>query len=214
MIFQENSKIIMIGDSITDCGRTRPVAERLESLGNGYVNIAAGHLNSAYPELKLHILNMGISADAVRDLKARWQTDVIDQKPTWVTIMIGINDVLRQFSRPFMNETHIYIDEYAKTLDELIKVTLPLVEGIILISPYYLEPNRNDDVRRTMDSYRSEMKRVASEYGLIYVDVQEEFDKVLEYRHSTWISSDRVHPNIIGHTIIAKAFLKGIGYEW
>jgi hypothetical protein len=44
LIIQPNSKLLMIGDSITDCGRARDVAEATgDLLGSGYVSSAASH---------------------------------------------------------------------------------------------------------------------------------------------------------------------------
>ncbi|WP_420819022.1 GDSL-type esterase/lipase family protein [Paenibacillus nanensis] len=48
----------------------------------------------------IRVVNMGISSNTVRDLKERWQTDVLDLKPDWLSIMTGINDVGRQYNRP------------------------------------------------------------------------------------------------------------------
>ncbi|MCG6198000.1 GDSL family lipase, partial [Anoxybacillus sp. LAT_38] len=75
-----------------------------------------GLLQAVYPELGIRVVNKGISGNTVRDLKARWKEDVIAQKPDWVSIMIGINDVWRQYDLPLMKEKHVYLDEYETTL--------------------------------------------------------------------------------------------------
>src|SRR5690349_1984671 len=98
MIIQPDSKLVMIGDSITDCGRARPVGEGpYEGLGAGYVALVDGLINAASPELRIRVVNMGISGNTVRDLKARWKSDVLDLEPDWLSVMIGINDVWRHF---------------------------------------------------------------------------------------------------------------------
>ena len=61
------------------------------------------------------VVDMGISGNTTRDLQARWQTDVLDLKPDWLSIMIGANDVWRQFDSPRQTEKHILIDEYKRT---------------------------------------------------------------------------------------------------
>lgn len=48
MLLQPNTKLLFIGDSITDCGRDRPVGEGW-GLGNGYVSLLHALLNSTYP---------------------------------------------------------------------------------------------------------------------------------------------------------------------
>src|SRR5690625_1477219 len=101
MLLEKNDKLIFIGDSVTDCERAKPEGEGLfQALGNGYVSIVDSFLQSTYPELEIRVVNKGISGNTVRDLKARWQDDIMTQKPDCVSIMIGINDVWRQFDSP------------------------------------------------------------------------------------------------------------------
>lgn len=215
MKIKPGSKIVMIGDSITDCGRTQPVAEGLfDPLGRGYVNIVSALLGAVYPDYHLRIVNVGNSGNTVRNLKERWQKDVLDLKPDWVSVMIGINDVWRQFDLPLMKETHVPIDEYEKTLDKLVVDTLPLVKGMVLLTPYHIEANRKDAMRCKMEEYGAVVKKIALKRKTLFVDTQAAFDSLLQHFHSAAIAWDRVHPNQIGHTVIAKAFLDAIGFEW
>ena len=102
------SKLVMVGDSITDAGRARPVGEgRGEAIGKGYVMMVEALLGAVYPEQWIRIVNQGISGNTVRDLKARWQADVLDLAPDWVSVMIGANDVWRQFDSPRQTEKHV-----------------------------------------------------------------------------------------------------------
>lgn len=215
MIFSKGDKIVMIGDSITDCGRARPVGEGIfEAIGKGYVAIVDGLLGSVYPELTLRIVNMGCNGNTVRDLSLRWQTDVIDLKPDWVTIMIGINDVWRQYDTPLITESHVYIQEYEEVLRELITRTRQLAKGIILITPYYLESNREDPMRVTMDRYGDVVRRLAVERGLHFVDVQAALDRILKHSYPATIAWDRVHPTMVGHATIARELLNAVGFSW
>ena len=117
MKLQKGSKLVMIGDSITDAGRARPVGEGLfDPLGRGYVCMVNALLGAVYPERGLRVVNMGCSGNTVRDLKARWQTDVFDLKPDWVSIMIGINDVWRQYDLPLQPESHVPLKEYEEKI--------------------------------------------------------------------------------------------------
>ena len=54
-------------------------------------------LGSGDPPHSIRVLNTGVSGNTVRDLDARWQRDALDLKPDWLSVMIGINDVWRQF---------------------------------------------------------------------------------------------------------------------
>ena len=214
MLFEAHDTVLFIGDSISDYERTRPVGEGLfNAWGRSYVACAGALLNCMYPELGLRVVNMGISGNQVRDLKARWQTDVFDRRPDWVSVLIGINDVWRQFDCPQMPETHVSPEEYESTYEELIKATLPKVKGMILMTPYYMEPNRQDAMRARMDVYGDIVKKLAARYGLTCVDLQAGWDRLFKHMHSTSIAWDRVHPNQTGCMYIAKQFLAAVGAD-
>lgn len=203
----------MIGDSITDCGRGRPVGEGLgTALGNGYVSLVAASLGAACPERRIRVVNLGCSGDTVRSLKARWAGDVFALHPDWVSVMIGINDVWRQFDLPLMTETHVLPDEFASTLDELVATTLPRVKGMVLMTPFYIEPNRKDAMRARMGEYGATVKRLAAKHGTLFVDTQAAFDKVLASVYPASLAWDRVHPSLTGHMVLARAFLTAVGF--
>ncbi len=214
MLFEKNDTVLFIGDSISDYERAKPVGEGLfNAWGHSYVACAGALLGCMYPELGLRVVNMGIGGNQVRDLKARWQTDVMDRKPDWVSVLIGINDVWRQFDSPQMPETHVPPEEFEETYEKLILTTLPHVKGMILMAPYYMEPNRQDAMRARMDEYGAIVRKLAEKHGLTFVDLQTGWDKLFRYMHSTNIAWDRVHPNQTGCMYIAKQFLAAVGAD-
>ena len=189
-----NSKLVFIGDSITDCERTRPVGEGLfGAIGKGYVALVDATLGAVCPEKNIRVVNMGCGGNTVRDLKNRWPTDVIALKPDWLAVMIGINDVWRQFDLPKMTEIHVGPAEYATTLDELVAKTRPLVKGLVLLTPYYMEPNRQDKMRARMDEYGRIVKKIATRHGAVFVDTQAAFDKVLKHIYPATLEIGRAH---------------------
>lgn len=212
MLFEKGDKILFIGDSISDFDRARPVGEGLfNAWGTSYVADVGATLACAYPELGLRVVNMGISGNQVRDLLARWQSDVLDLKPDWVSVLIGINDVWRQFDCPQMPETHVSPEEYRAGYEELIQRTLPLVKGMVLMSPYFMEPNRADPMRSRMDQYGQIVRELAQRHGLVFVDLQAGWDQLFQHMHPCNIAWDRIHPNQIGHMHIARQFLRAVG---
>src|SRR6266705_2424424 len=71
-------RIVALGDSITQAG--------------GYLRFMKKVLDRNYPDLKVEILNAGISGHKSTDMSARLKKDVIDRQPTVVTISCGVND--------------------------------------------------------------------------------------------------------------------------
>lgn len=215
MIIQPNSKLVIIGDSITDCDRARPIGEGLfDALGNGYVSLLDSLLTARYPAHHIRVVNMGISGNTIRDLQSRWQTDVVGLKPDWLTVFIGINDVWRHFHSPNQPEWHVPLDEYTQTLDELLQAIRPSLKGLILMVPYFIEPNTIEPMRKMMGRYGEAVRQLAEKHQAILVDTQAAFDAVLNDLHPMALAWDRVHPTRTGHMVLAIAFLQTIGYKW
>lgn len=215
MILQPGSKLVMTGDSVTDCGRARPVGEaRHSNIGNGYVAHVSSLLRAVYPARRIRVVNTGCSGNTAADLEKRWDTDVLALKPDWVSVMIGINDVWRQFDAPEFPEGHVMLADYERILDGLVGRTLPRVRGMVLMTPYYVEPLAADPMRAKMDEYGAAVKAVAARHQVRCVDTQAVFNRALRHQHSSWLSWDRVHPEPVGHMLLAKAFLDAVGFDW
>lgn len=215
MKIQPDSSLLMIGDSITDCGRARPIGEAIGgNLGNGYVALVNALLGAACPRRNIRVRNVGIGGQSVRDLALRWESDVLDLKPDWLSIMIGINDVWRQFDEPLQIEKQVFLEEYSATLERLVRETRPRLKGLVLMTPYFLEPNRDDPMRAMMDRYGAAVRGVAERYDAIFVDCQAAFDDILSVAHPMALAGDRVHPTLTGHMILARAFLEAVGFVW
>lgn len=215
MLLAPHRKLVFIGDSVTDCGRARPIGEGWPgSLGNGYVAFLDAFLAVTRPNLNLRTINMGTSGHTVRDLKARWQSDVLDLEPDYVACMIGINDVWRQFDSPLRPETHVLPDEFRITLDYLLETTVPRVERFFLATPFFVEPNRHDPMRARADEYGLYVKEAAELHGAVFVDVQGAFDALNGTVTGQVLAGDRVHPSPLGSAVIARAFAEAMGVIW
>lgn len=215
-LIQPKQKLLFIGDSVTDGGRQRPGGEGLgEALGKSYPAMVDALLETVYAERAIRVVNQGNSGNTVRDLAARWETDVLAHRPDWLSICIGINDVWRQFDQPRRPEIAVPLDEYEATLSRLCGETRPhLSGGLVLMTPFHVESNPADAMRARMDEYGAAVRRIAHQHDAVLVDTQAAFGKVLRYRHSAAYAGDRVHPNTAGHMILAKAFLESVGFDW
>lgn len=215
MIFKDMDRIVFSGDSVTDMGSKNPVGEGLfNDVGMGYVRIIENLLAVCYPEMKIRVTNSGISGNTSRDLLGRFDRDVVNLKPDWVSICIGINDVWRQFDCPAMPEVHVLPEEYRSNVETMILKVKDSVKGIFILSPYIIEPNTEDVMRKRIDEYVDICRDLAEKYGCIFVDFQKMYAEYCKYRHSCYIAWDRIHPNQIGSTLMAREFLKQCGFEY
>lgn len=211
MKIEDGQTILFTGDSITDCGRARPIGTGA-GLGEGYVAFANSLLATSYPERHIRVLNTGVGGNRIIDLDARWQSDVIDLMPDWLSVLIGINDVWRQFDNA-LDPDQVGIERYESVYRDILKRTRPALEGLVLMSPYFIESNRSDPMRESMDAYGMVVERLSHEFDAVFVNVQAAFDLYLANRPTQSLSGDRVHPNKTGHMIIAKSLLTGVQFD-
>jgi len=215
MKIESNSSLVMIGDSITEWGREEPLSNAPDDLlGNGYVHYVDTLIRAGYPGHRLRIWNMGIGGNTVRDLEARWTKHVLEPKPDWLSILIGINDVWGQFDLRLPPARQITVGEYESTLDRLLGETRPRLKGLILMTPYFVESDRAVPMRALMDRYGGVVRNLAVKYQAVLVDTQAAIDRALRDVAPDDLASDRVHLNTLGHMILARAFLQAVDYSW
>jgi lysophospholipase L1-like esterase len=210
-----HSKLLFIGDSITDAGRgatgESAAWESQFGLGQGYVSMVSAWLGGAHPNAAIRVVNKGNSGHTVRDLASRWEKDVIAERPDALCIMVGINDVWRQFDSPLRPELAVPPAEYRNTLSHLVATAKPHLKELYMATPYFIEPNREDPMRARMDEYGEIVREIATESVASFIDTQAAFDKVLVHVHPTSLAWDRIHPSPVGHMVLARAFLQSFG---
>ncbi len=217
MLFSNHDRIVFAGDSVTDMGSVLPVGEGLaDSLGRGYVRKIENLLSAVYPERYIRVTNSGVGGNTSRDLLARWERDVLRLNPQWISIMIGINDVWRQFDSPAIPEQAVSPEEYEQNLEKMLTsaASCDTVKGVFLLTPFYIEPNPQDMLRARLDVYGSICKKLAESHGCTLVDLQSMFASYASIRHSSYIAWDRVHPNEVGATLIAREFLRHCDFHY
>jgi lysophospholipase L1-like esterase len=208
MLFTQRQRIVFIGDSITDCGRRDAAAP----YGNGYMSMVRNLIAARHPELGLTFLNRGISGNTVRDLAARWETDVIAERPDWLSVKIGINDCWR-FFRGRADEA-VPLAEYGATLRRLLDRTRAATQArLILMQPYMIEADTTDPMRREMDRYSAVVSTLAAECNAVLVPTQAAWDAALAHSRPADWAEDHIHPTAPGHAVIALAFLRAVGFE-
>lgn len=215
MIFEDMDRIVFAGDSVTDMGSQNPVGEGLfDNVGRSYVRVVENLLAVYYPEIRIRVTNSGISGNTSRDLLGRFDRDVVDLKPDWVSICIGINDVWRQFDSPAIPDEQVMPEEYKQNVEEMILKVKDTVKGVFILSPYIMEPNSEDMMRNRMNQYVEICRALSEKHNCIFVDFQKMYEEYCKIRHSSYISWDRIHPNQVGATLMAREFLKLCDFDF
>ena len=208
--FSTNQKLIFIGDSITDAGRTDGLGEySSEQYGDGYVSRVRELLLVRAPQAQLTLLNRGVSGDTVRHLAARWQRDVLDQRPDWLSVKIGVNDVWRGFDGPAREA--VSPAEYTQTLRTLLGQAAAQGTRLILVTPFLIETNRAEAMRVAVEERAAIVAELAREFAAPLVALQPAFDAAYQASEPLLWSHDRVHPSGPGHMLIALEWLRTLG---
>ncbi|MEU8298557.1 SGNH/GDSL hydrolase family protein [Micromonospora sp. NPDC048909] len=206
MILRTGQRIVFIGDSITDCGRRVAATP----YGDGYMSLVRAFVSARHPELDLHWVNRGVSGDTVRDLADRWERDAVGERPDWLSVMIGINDIWRRYRGRAADA--VPIDEYERTLRALLGRAVEATGcRLVLADPYLIEPDRADPQRADTDRYAAVVAALAAEFGAVHVPTQAAFDGALAVSRPERWADDRVHPNQPGHALLADVFLAALG---
>ena len=190
---------LFIGDSVTDCDR-----EVNPPYGNGYVREIAqsGVLTG-------EIINVGTSGHRLIDLEKRWQVDVLDHKPTLVSIAIGINDMWRRYDRNDVTPAEDFHERYERLLSLTKAACNP---QFVLCEPFLLP------VRDEMNSWREDLDpkiaivhEMAKKFDAILVPFDQHFTALSTIFSKEKIAEDGIHPTAFGHSEMSRLWLATVG---
>ncbi len=200
-------RVLFYGDSITDAGRNYNLLYGEESYGQGYVKYAAAGLKQR-GLAEEEIINRGISGNRIVDLYARIKADCWNHQPDVLSILIGVNDVWHEIE----HHNGVEIDRFEKMYRFLIEDTkkaLPNVK-ILLCEPFVLDgcsTTPKMDQFKDVYKYAEVVKRLASEYGLYFLPLQETLSEAAAGNEAQYLW-DGVHPVEAGAKLIAEEWLK------
>lgn len=202
-----STRLLFIGDSITDCGRKQCP----EEIGNGYVRQVRDYLLAKSPANAPTVINRGVSGNKVPDLQKRWDRDVIELKPDVLSVFIGINDVWHGL---VPGRVGTALEDYVAGYRELLNRTrsaFPAIQ-LVLCEPSVLwlkEPANADEL---LEPYVDAVHALAKEYKIEHVvPLHSAFNDARAKRPDVAWTTDGVHPTSIGHALIARAWMTTAG---
>lgn len=209
LIMSTHSSVILFqGDSITDGGRSRN-DDPNHFLGHGYAYLISSKLGVELAAKQPTFYNRGISGDRASDLYARWNEDTFSLKPDLISILIGVNDAWRTMNGEPSGVTDRLGRAYRHLLEETREV-MPNT-GLILMEPFILKTGATvelwDTWQERIGQYQNLVRELASEFGAVWVPLQQTFNDALEQADAAYWLWDGVHPTAAGHELIARQWL-------
>lgn len=197
------ARLLFIGDSITDDGRT--TLPNLP-LGQGFVRDIADRLKSTEP--RAVVINTGISGDRVRRLKQRWAPDCLDHHPTTVTILIGINDCWRRYDSNDPTTADAFEADYRAILEQAAAAGM----SIVLIEPFLLPVTPEQPAgREDLDPKIAVVHKLAKEFSARLIRLDDHFRELVRATGRAALAEDGIHPTPRGHALIADYWLEAAG---
>lgn len=205
-------RFLFQGDSITDAQRNKNIDNIPNyEIGNGYATVVAASLGVRHHG-KLEFFNRGISGNRVVDLYARIKKDIINLKPDYLSILIGVNDVWHELE----NQNGVSAEKFELIYSMLIE---EIKEELHDVKIYILEPflTHGEAVDNRWEVFRSEVekraaasKKIAEKYNLTFIPLQEKFDDACKNAPCTYWTKEGVHPTAMGHGIIASSLTQAV----
>lgn len=125
--------------------------------------------------------------------------------------VLGTNDVWHKFSES--GDNGVGIERWERIYKMLIEDTqkrLPNAK-IMICEPFLLHGTATDENYKNLSEikeYAKVAKRIAKEYRLVFVKIQEKLDEFSKRCESGDCLYDGIHPNVAGARIIANAWLE------
>jgi len=209
-LLKQGDIILFQGDSITDAGREKEIihSNTPKALGGGYAFLAAADILNEFAGKDLKIYNRGKSGNKVFQLAERWQTDCFDLNPSVLSILIGVNDYWHKHNGKYEGTVTVYENDFRLLLKRT-KTILPDVK-LVICEPFAVLGCKAVDQTwfPEFDEYRAVAKKMADEFGAVFIPYHEIFAKASKTVSPTYWTGDGVHPSIAGAKLMAEAWLK------
>ncbi|MFI5381303.1 MAG: SGNH/GDSL hydrolase family protein [Tepidisphaerales bacterium] len=192
-------QIVCIGDSIT--------------AGGGYLRDIDAFFKEQYPDLKIpKVINAGISGQKAEDLVKRFQKDVVDRKPAFVTISIGINDVWHRLNKP---HDEAILAAYKENVTKMVDMAQAAGIKVVIIAPTIIQEDPASEGNKRLPMYVEAEKQIAAAKKCQFVDLHGMFLTALKQKPAdakgNWITGDGVHMNKQGDAVMAVGILRALG---
>lgn len=237
MILTSDDIILFSGDSITH-GNRGLCMDCNHIMGHGYQYIAAAQLALKYSAEMPRFINKGYSGYTMPMLFEKWQEDVIANKPTVLSILVGVNDCHSGCNQG--KSIDEITEKYKKSMTEAIELTKKECPGVkvMICEPFYfpldktyldyrntphpdcepefLRPDRDDTdemcaVRlETVKSIQKAAREVTESCADIFVPLYDRLSAEISKSKPEYFIWDGTHPTIAGHAVIAEEWLKAL----
>jgi len=197
-LLKDGDSIVFLGDSITQAGGGP----------EGYVTLFKSFCDVNGYDVK--VINAGISGHKSNQMLERLQKDVLDHKPTWVSISCGVNDVWHQFNPQLKG---VELPDYKKNMTEIIDRCQKAGAKVLLLTATPIFEDLNSKENETLRPYNEFLRELAKEKKIVLCDLNKIFEEWYQKKldKENLMTTDGVHMNPRGNRVMASAIAKALG---
>ncbi len=224
--FKPGDTVLFMGDSITDCGRVYVGND----FGYGYAwkvmntynelfsdDNLQGHKDEAYPPIpadaSVNFVNRGISGNHLFDVLSRYERDIKNVNPDFMSILIGANEVLHYYTEGREYVPAEVFEQQYETLLTQFKKDFPKAK-LLIMEPFFIPAMAEVQYKKWQETLAPEVqvvRKMAAKYADYYLPLSSIFTKALMEYKPEELARDGIHPTPIGHGIIAYEYMKALG---
>lgn len=206
---KRNSKVLFIGDSITDTKFNFRMRNKIKGR-----NIYALQLKKRFKaysrDIKVEI--KGIASNRTYHVYDRLTKDCINLKPDVIIMLIGVNDAWENYVPEQYPPLVRPMEPHIREIYRRFKAELPETQ-VLYLMPFLIDAVEEKlPYHKTLDRFREVLKNVALENGALVLDLQEVFYEAQKTIEPKELAIDGIHPTNLGHKVMADAIEKTIDY--
>ena len=209
IILNKNSKVLFIGDSITDVKFNSK--KRFSFKGN---KIYALQLKKRFKEYSkgINVEIKGVASNRTYHVYDRLTSDCINLKPDIIIMLSGVNDAWENYGPENYPPLLRPMEPHMKEIYRRINAELPETQVLYLMAFLIDAVEEKLPFHKKLNEFREVLKRLALENGAKVLDLQEVFNEAQKTIEPVKLAVDGIHPTNLGHKVIADAIEKVIEF--
>jgi alpha-L-fucosidase len=196
---KDGQKIAFMGDSITQQGAG----------ANGYVRLVISGLEAN--GVKATAIPAGISGHKSNQMLERLGRDVLSNKPDWMTLSCGVNDV-------WHGAKGVPLDQYKANITKMVEQCQAAGVKVMILTSTMIGEDQANANNQKLVAYNEFLRTLAKEKNCLLADLNAEMQAALAKAGNTAkkgnvLTRDGVHMNPAGNEMMATGVLKGFGLD-
>lgn len=198
-LVKTGDRIAFLGDSITEGGAGH---------AGGYVQMVVSGL--AANDIQVEMIPAGISGHKSDQMLERLHRDVLDKKPTWMTLSCGVNDV-------WHGANGIPLEAYRKNITSIVDQAQGAGVQVMILTSTMIGEDAQDANNLRLDAYNDFLRSLAAEKKCLLADLNADMQAAIQpaaaggKQIELQLTYDGVHMGPLGNRLMARGILRAFG---